>query len=77
MLECSIKLWLELRKELPDYEILLRTFTIARRLFPWATTTTFLPDLIVGTIVSFQYGKTLSIVVFKLYYYHIYYLCFR
>ena len=47
-------------------DTLLRIFTMALRLFPCATTRTFLPDFMVGTMVSFQYGRTLSIVVFKL-----------
>ena len=46
---------------------LLNTFTIALKLLPWATTITFFPSFIDGTIVLFQYGSTLSIVVFKLY----------
>jgi hypothetical protein len=36
------------------YEMLLNTLTIALKLFPWATTKTRLPDLIVGTIVLSQ-----------------------
>lgn len=46
--------------------MLFRYFTIARSEFPCATTNTFFPDFIVGTIVSFQKGSTLSIVVFRL-----------
>lgn len=51
---------------IPASETLLSTLTIALRLFPWATTSTLLPDFIEGTIVSFQKGRTRSIVVLRL-----------
>lgn len=56
-----------LYKNLPSFEMLFKYLTMALNEFPWATIITFLPDLIVGTIVSFQNGKTLSIVSFKLF----------
>ncbi len=55
--------------------MLFKCFTIALREFPWATMIMFLPLLIVGTIVSFQKGRTLSMVSFKLYISAIDYLC--
>jgi hypothetical protein len=55
-----------INSNIPASETLLKTLTIALKLLPWATTKTRFPDLIVGTIVSFQYGSTRSIVIFKL-----------
>jgi len=46
--------------------MLLSFFTMALSELPWATTTTLFPDLMAGTIYCYQYGITLSIVIFKL-----------
>ncbi len=53
-------------------ETLLNFLTIPLSELPWATTNTPLPDLIAGTICSYQQGNTRSIVNFRLY---IVYLC--
>ncbi len=67
-MECLTRQFLfYISKFLPSFEMLFKCFTIALKELPWATIITFWPDWIVGTIVWFQYGKTLSIVVFKLY----------
>ena len=55
-----------MRLFVPSSEIFESYFTMLLKEFPCATTSTFLPDLTVGTIVSFQNGMTRSIVVFRL-----------
>lgn len=45
--------------------MLSKYFTIALNEFPWAETTTLLPDKMAGQIWSCQKGNTLSTVSFK------------
>lgn len=54
-----------LRPVISSWLIWSKCLTRARRELPWAEIKTFLPDLMVGAMVSFQYGRTLSTVFFR------------
>jgi hypothetical protein len=62
----SIPQYLQLFSYVPFSFTLLSFFTMALIELPWATTSTLFPYFTIGTMVPYQKGITLSMVVLRL-----------